>query len=345
MSDESSNAQVVASYAAFVQGNYYSVAARALFIWDYLATLDREIEYVWGQRLSAASILFVVNRYVNLLITVLELVEQAPFQTPKSCPPVVRILQSLLIFSTFIVAAFATLRVYAVWSRNWRPALPVFLLALMTPVANLYMDITGTPIPAPRPSVGCAIQTNIAPNVYSQIVIAERTTTTAYDALVLIFTFIKTSQARRAAMSLSRRPSLVALILRDGTMYFLLLVVMNIAQIVVAAEFPGNNFVAFFISPLTSILISRFLLNLREVAQEPEQTYQDTTDTAIISTRFPSIHIPSSVLGNIGASLKSGFDAETAEGLYEEKISAVSEPSLTSLLGEVRRTDIELSHI
>ncbi|KAI9058035.1 hypothetical protein FKP32DRAFT_1614990 [Trametes sanguinea] len=226
MSDGSSNAQVIASYAAFVQGNYYSVAARALFIWDYLATLDREIEYVWGQRLSAASVLFVVNRYVNLLITLLELVEQAPFQTPKS----------LLIFSTFIVAAFATLRVYAVWSRDWRPALPVLVLALMTPVSNLYMDITGTPIPAPRPSFGCAIQTNIAPN---------RATTTAYDALVLILTFIKTSQARRAAMSLSRRPSLVALILRDGA----LLVVMNIAQIVVAAEFPGNNFVAFFISP------------------------------------------------------------------------------------------------
>ena len=151
---------------ASVQGNYYSVAARgessthwshcltshqaraqALFIWDYLATFDSEVQYVWGQRLSAATILFIVNRYVNLLITILELIEQAPFQTPEvrapscrtramfivtlplevsaittcvpmstcvqtvdgsSCPPVVRVLQSLLISATFIVAGECT---------------------------------------------------------------------------------------------------------------------------------------------------------------------------------------------------------------------------------------------
>ncbi|KAJ3012698.1 hypothetical protein NUW54_g1796 [Trametes sanguinea] len=342
------------SHGTRVQGNYYSVAARALFIWDYLATLDREIEYVWGQRLSAASGLFVVNRYVNLLITLLELVEQAPFQTPK----VFLVRPTALASTERQRRAFATLRVYAVWSRDWRPALPVLVLALMTPVSNLVASVQSI-----REVLHCSqvdsIWISLALRFLHQdppsdalfrqtlrltctaIVIAERATTTAYDALVLILTFIKTSQARRAAMSLSRRPSLVALILRDGA----LLVIMNIAQIVVAAEFPGNNFVAFFISPLTSILISRFLLNLREVAQEPEQTYQDTMDTAIISTRFPSIHIPSSALGNMGASLKSGFDAETAEGMYEEKISAASEPFLAGLLGEVRRTDIELSHI
>lgn len=57
----------------------------ALFLWDYFATLDREVGYVWGQKLSAASILFISNRYVNLLITILELIEQAPFQTPEVC--------------------------------------------------------------------------------------------------------------------------------------------------------------------------------------------------------------------------------------------------------------------
>ncbi|KAI0658988.1 hypothetical protein C8Q70DRAFT_1067441, partial [Cubamyces menziesii] len=258
-----------------VQGNYYSVAARALFIWDYLATFDSEVQYVWGQRLSAATILFIANRYVNLLITILELIEQAPFQTPEVrapscrtraiCPPVVRVLQSLLISATFIVAVFASLRVYAIWSRDWRPALLIFVLALVTPIANLYMDITGTPIPAPRPSVGCAIQTNIAPGVYSHlaVVIAERVTTTAYDGLVLLFTLMKTAQVRRAAMSLDASPSLMALILRDGGCQYVcdallswshprerrLLVLMNIAQIVVAAKIPGNNFIAFFISP------------------------------------------------------------------------------------------------
>ncbi|RPD65252.1 hypothetical protein L227DRAFT_583266 [Lentinus tigrinus ALCF2SS1-6] len=239
----SPDAKVISSYASFVQGQYYSVAARALFLWDYFVTLDREIEYVWGQKLSAASVLFISNRYVNLLITILELIEQAPFQTPEV---MVRVLQSLLILASFIVAksVFVTLRVYATWSRDWRPALPILALALLTPAANLYIDIIGTPIPAPRPSVGCAIQTNIDP-----VVIAERATTTAYDFLILLFTLMKTAKVRKAALSLDVHPSLMVLLLRDGTIYFFLLLVMNIAQIIVAAEVLGNNFIAFFISP------------------------------------------------------------------------------------------------
>ncbi|KAI0646125.1 hypothetical protein C8Q79DRAFT_648169 [Trametes meyenii] len=168
MPETPGDSRVIANYASFVKGNYISVAARALFLWDYLITLDCEIRYVWGKRLSAASFLFIVNRYANLLISILELIEQAPFQTKYSCPPVVRSLQSLLIFGMFIFALFATLRVYAIWSRDWRPALPVLLLALVAPVGNMYVDIVGTPVPAPRPSFGCAIRTNIPPHRYTQ---------------------------------------------------------------------------------------------------------------------------------------------------------------------------------
>ncbi|RDX46707.1 hypothetical protein OH76DRAFT_1420098 [Lentinus brumalis] len=347
---ESPNAKVISSYASFVQGQYYSVAARvplpsqiALFLWDYFVTFDREVEYVWGQKLSAASLLFILNRYVNLLITILELIEQAPFQTPAS----------LLIFATFIVAVsnlresvFVTLRVYATWSRDWRPALPILALALLTPAANMYIDIIGTPIPAPRPSVGCAIRTNIDPGVYSTmrlrvliaelVVIAERATTTAYDFLILLFTLMKTAKVRKAALSLDVHPSLMVLLLRDGTTYFLLLLVMNLAQIVVAAEVLGNNFIAFFISPLTSILITRFLLNLRQLAHTsasaPQFSDSEASRSAIISTQFPSMHLSFDILGNMGAPLRSGFDGDSTEVSFEQKLRYAGEPLLAGLV-------------
>ncbi|KAI0353399.1 hypothetical protein OH77DRAFT_627554 [Trametes cingulata] len=230
---------------------------------------------------------------------------------------VVRVLQSLLIFATFIVALFASLRVYAIWSRDWRPALPVLLLALITPASNMYLDIIGTPIPAPRPSFGCAIQTNVAPELYSQS--ATRT-----DA----------------------GTSLVTLLLRDGTVYFLLLLILNIAQIILAALVPGDNFIAFFISPLTSILISRFLLNLREVAQGSEPVHAEASETAIMSTRFPSIHVSSDVLGNMGATLYSIFEAEsaeTAEGFYDEKVA--EDAFLAVSVAEVQAIDVEFVEV
>ena len=42
------------------------------------------------------------------------------------------------------------------------------LLANVALFRMQYLDIIGTPIPAPRPSVGCAIRTNIDAGVYSK---------------------------------------------------------------------------------------------------------------------------------------------------------------------------------
>ena len=57
-----------------------------LFLYDYLMTLEDEIRYVWSRKFTAASVLFMINRYVNLMITVLEFFEQSPIQTDKVRP-------------------------------------------------------------------------------------------------------------------------------------------------------------------------------------------------------------------------------------------------------------------
>ena len=38
-----------------------------LVYYDYMITLDREVSLIWGQRFTAASTLFILNRYVALL--------------------------------------------------------------------------------------------------------------------------------------------------------------------------------------------------------------------------------------------------------------------------------------
>ncbi|RPD79340.1 hypothetical protein L226DRAFT_247124 [Lentinus tigrinus ALCF2SS1-7] len=119
---------------------------------------------------------------------------------------------------------------------------------------------------------------------------------------------------------------------------------MNIAQIIVAAEVLGNNFIAFFISPLTSILITRFLLNLRQLAHSSEGTPVETTESAVISTHFPSVHLSADVLGNMGAPLRSGFYGDTTEISFEEKLRYVDEPLSAGLVDveDVRREEVEM---
>ena len=57
----------------------------ALFIWDYVITLDKEVRYVWGRKPTIATILFMVNRYVNLSATIFQLFTQATFQRLEVC--------------------------------------------------------------------------------------------------------------------------------------------------------------------------------------------------------------------------------------------------------------------
>lgn len=46
---------------------YLHVASAALFVFDFLLTLGQEVELIWGQPHSLATLLFLVNRYLTFL--------------------------------------------------------------------------------------------------------------------------------------------------------------------------------------------------------------------------------------------------------------------------------------
>lgn len=50
-----------------------------LFCYEYAITFDEEVRCVWKRRISGASILFVLNRYVMLLASLASIVKFIPF--------------------------------------------------------------------------------------------------------------------------------------------------------------------------------------------------------------------------------------------------------------------------
>ncbi|KAH9941301.1 uncharacterized protein BXZ73DRAFT_98517 [Epithele typhae] len=102
-------------------------------------------------------------------------------------------------------------------------------------------------------------------------------------------------------------PTLSVLLLRDGTLYFLLLLALNVAQMIISSIPNGTTSVSHIVSPITSILITRFLLNLRQVAETLPDS--DRPSGALPTPIFSTIFHSEDILENIGAPLRSGIDA------------------------------------
>ncbi|THG95011.1 hypothetical protein EW026_g6569 [Hermanssonia centrifuga] len=95
------------------------------------------------------------------------------------------------------------------------------------------------------------------------------------------------------------------------------LLVMNIAQVVVRTvpSFQSFDFVTIVIATLQPILISRFLLNLRQVGS-PEIDSQEAYNSqfSVPGFRIPSL---SSIVGNMGEDLDHGGPVEEVEAEAE----------------------------
>ncbi|KAH9947315.1 hypothetical protein B0H21DRAFT_348005 [Amylocystis lapponica] len=133
------------------------------------------------------------------------------------------------------------------------------------------------------------------------LVVVTRACLIASDAIVLLVTWANTYKIKKHADRIDVKAPLVTLLLRDGTLYFLLLLLLNILHM---ALYLANIFVdmIYFIGPISSVIMSRFLLNLRQVY------LTDNIDETRTSTRsnVSDMRFAASFVGNLGAPLSYG---------------------------------------
>ncbi|KAH9916639.1 uncharacterized protein B0H18DRAFT_63204 [Fomitopsis serialis] len=112
------------------------------------------------------------------------------------------------------------------------------------------------------------------------------------------------------------QPSITSLLLRDGTTYFCVLLAVNIVTAVLSAINPILE-IADFCYVFTTILLSRFFLNLREVSLLP--------DTASTSPSFSGIRF-ADTLRTLGGSIAEHInDSEDVLDRTGELMCAVDE--------------------
>ncbi|KAJ8463765.1 hypothetical protein ONZ51_g10034 [Trametes cubensis] len=333
MSSGSSDAQEISEIIAFYQSLFVNtccpIAVLAFLTYEYLITFDREVSLFWRRRLTGASILFSANRYLPLLVNILNLtisarmsdtvrnlltivVRQLADYDPQSCNDYVKALQAIEILQYLPWAAFSTLRTFALSRGNWVLAMLVLLLSAVPLGVNfsqyhwlvVYND----------PMLGCGKSSTVTLETAKKrefsLTIASRTCLMVADIIVLVVTWMSTlATLRLTDMALKGKPTFARMLLRDGTIYFSILLVLNtlhltftMLSITSDALSPVSYFTT-FTEPITAVLVSRFLLNLQEVNQ-----YNHRSAPASL-TQSITLDFASRVVGSLGSSLESSDDS------------------------------------
>lgn len=135
------------------------------------------------------------------------------------------------------------------------------------------------------------------------------------QTVILVLTWLKTAGNMKHFATLNIQTSLMAMLFRDGTVYFVFLLLLNVVDLVnIHMKF---ELITAITEVITSILISRFILNLRSVYMVSQCSF----GSSFHASRFDDILVLNTVVGNLGAPFDIGMYPEDADELEDDSNS------------------------
>lgn len=126
-------------------GGFLALSASALCCYEHVITLADEVRCIWRRRVSGATILFLVNRYAILVLSVASIVnivrwEDGPgayVSQGKICSTVIVLVDVCSVLVNIAYAAFAALRMCALCGLSKRVFTIVLTIGLVNPLAQI----------------------------------------------------------------------------------------------------------------------------------------------------------------------------------------------------------------
>ncbi|KAI0804508.1 hypothetical protein BC629DRAFT_1590775 [Irpex lacteus] len=330
-----------------LDGSYIELSLNVLYFFESIITFSQEVEVVWCRKWTATTWLYAFTRYTSLLFSIWIFI---PTTQKKyvfdGCQSDQYIIDAFELIQYVCFASFSALRVYALLNGKIIIAVVVFLLNLVPLVTNLRRGVghrtlhiisdfvSQSPVNTCVISLAYRITVVTDPRLRTQIVsLVTRVSVIVGDVLLIAVTWFKTARLYKDARKLNVKAPLATLLFRDGTFYFIILLILNILQII-----EQNNTVLYSLTLSTSlqivmtpVIICRFILDLRQV-----ETYDSrATISGNLSMRF---------VGNLGQSLQTGMEFEDEEEIsslsYETEDSSVPAEIFQESGGESSNDDV-----
>ncbi|PFH45020.1 hypothetical protein AMATHDRAFT_44254 [Amanita thiersii Skay4041] len=261
-------------FAHLVANKYYVLASTVMLVYDHILTLEQERIYIWNQKKSIPSYLFLIFRYVTPIVSLINLIAlHDPNWTGSTCSnwiwlpvavgPIISAATGGFNDRDEAYPVILIMRVHAIYARN------KFVLWITIPVYLAQLAVMGWSIPSGVPAqlppgfVGCVPTEK--PGTGRRLT-ALYVAALVFDATIFILTFGRAAYMR---IMMTETVTLFKLIVRDGTLYFMVIFIVNLVNVFLLSLAPPDLSAinAPFASMITAVLVARLVLNLREAGK------------------------------------------------------------------------------
>jgi len=145
--------------------SYFDAAASTMFVYDYFLTLGMEIDLVWTGRWTFMKVLYIAQRYMPFIDSVLLVLYREHLQNPTSrqCRSLIMASDWLMVIGIGFSEIILTTRVWAVWNRSPKVAVLLSALFLLSWIPQFvffelfHESLQFSDFPAPPQIGGCLV--------------------------------------------------------------------------------------------------------------------------------------------------------------------------------------------
>ncbi|KJA20128.1 hypothetical protein HYPSUDRAFT_828902 [Hypholoma sublateritium FD-334 SS-4] len=226
---------VIESVRAMQLVTYFDVAASTFFIWDFILTVPLELDLVWRSKWNALKFIYIIQRYLPFFDTVgLVLYHQLSVAlTDLECRNLYIASGCLIVVGITFSEMILTLRAWAVWNRGTRLGIilgVLFAVFFLPDFAFLALFLRSLEFDNPSipQFVGCLVVRvdHILTGCWMIVLV--------WDALVLALMVVPGFRA----YTVGGNSTLLAVIFRDGALYYFVLFLFSTVNIIIIKLFP-----------------------------------------------------------------------------------------------------------
>ncbi|KAI0280058.1 hypothetical protein BGY98DRAFT_378277 [Russula aff. rugulosa BPL654] len=245
--------------------SFHDLPAAVLLYYDYLLTLPREIQFLWPPHNKQGwfTLACLINRYIPMIgVFPIAMSVFIPVN-PTVCDGIHTYHKWLMVALQIHIGILCLLRVYALSGRS-HLILGLLLFLGMGSIITALVSLSlahnagAETVSVVSPFGGCAQYTT---QIGGRLAAIAWAGALVFDSVIFFLTLYK-------AFTIGRGIKLLYVIVRDGTVYFSALSLMNLANIMTLLFAPPllKTSITSYTNVLAIILVNRLVLNLRERA-------------------------------------------------------------------------------